>query len=47
MKGRRRYRVEISSKIRERLLKRKSRKQGKYLLKAFSKSRIDDTLPGN
>jgi len=47
MKGRRRYRGDFSSKIRAKTFKEENpRTGGKYPLKAFSKSRIDDTLPG-
>jgi len=47
MKGRRRFRGNFSSKIREKVFKEEKPKGEKYLPKAFPKSRIDDTLPHN
>jgi len=48
MKMKRRYREDFLSKIREKAFKEENpRTGGKYPLKPFSKSRIDDTLPEN
>jgi len=47
MKIKRRYRGNFPSKIREKTFKEEKPRTVKYLLKRFSKSRIDDTLSGN